>query len=606
MRRFLASLYRISSRAGFLAAALFLALIFWYLPHLLNLDAFRPHVKDVLESTFHCKVHVGGITGRLFPYPGLVIAPVVLVENSETPRLLASVGSVRMVLSGRALLKGKLEFKTLVFARPRILVHRVREASGLPRWILVSLPGTPASSGKVGIQEWQIRSGRIEIWDHTQTPSTRWEVDRLSGTFLPRLQTGTLGGTTSLIGKHTIVDATYNGAAAYPFQVSLKEIELNTLRFLLPLKCIPLDGKADLSLRMRFSPRLRLIVQLHQPRGAGEAELVAEPSARGTWGWTARGTNALLPGTDFAVPDWSAKNEAGEMAAFVHATSTSGARVDVLWKSLASLEVSVSTVTVRQLLQVFHLESKSPASTGGFRPFGFESWTITNGSMKALIRGTTAFDVQESAIDVAGMHLDLRGSFDLKAAGSHPQARVQGELSNIPMVGVVESFFPSPTPITGTGWANFNFTFPLSRGWVKELNGPVEVEVKDGILKALEGMYRVAAVLNLGNFLRLKFPDLTSDGIRFSDCSGHFVFQNGVLSTEDLFLHSPNMNIGVTGSLDIPGQTVSAKLRLEMLRFLEDILKFVPITNWIFKKPNKIFLPIAVSVEGPWRDPDIH
>ena len=128
------------------------------------------------------------------------------------------------------------------------------------------------------------------------------------------------------------------------------------------------------------------------------------------------------------------------------------------------------------------------------------------------------------------------------------------------------------------------------------------MEVKDGVLKALKTMYRIMAVLNLGNYLRLRLPSVTAAGIEFDELSGHLVFQNGVLSTEDLFLKSPNMNIGAKGSLDIPGRGVKATLRLEMLRFLEDILRDVPITHWIFKKPNKIFLPLVVSLEGPWDD----
>src|SRR5690349_581331 len=99
MRRFFASFYRITSRAGFLAAALILGLVFWYLPSLLNLDMFRPRVTEVLETTFHCKAIVGGITGQLIPSPGLVIAPVVLLEKTKAPRFLASVRAVRMSMS---------------------------------------------------------------------------------------------------------------------------------------------------------------------------------------------------------------------------------------------------------------------------------------------------------------------------------------------------------------------------------------------------------------------------------------------------------------------------------------------------------------------------
>jgi hypothetical protein len=66
------------------------------------------------------------------------------------------------------------------------------------------------------------------------------------------------------------------------------------------------------------------------------------------------------------------------------------------------------------------------------------------------------------------------------------------------------------------------------------------------------------------------------------------------------------MNMGAKGSLDIPARRVDCKLRVEMFRFLEDILRDVPITHWIFKKPNKIFLPLVVRIEGPWDNVDVH
>ena len=137
------------------------------------------------------------------------------------------------------------------------------------------------------------------------------------------------------------------------------------------------------------------------------------------------------------------------------------------------------------------------------------------------------------------------------------------------------------------------------------LCGPLQVEIKGGILRQLKTVYRIVSVLNLSNYLRLRFPQVTAQGIMFQSITGDLTFKNGVLSTENLFLRSPNMNIGVRGSLDIPGRSVETTLRLEMFRFLEDILRDVPITHWIFRKPSKIFLPLVVNISGPWNNVDI-
>src|ERR1035437_6012349 len=155
MRRFFASFFRIASRVGFLAFALILGFLFWNLPSLLNLDAFRPRLSDELETTFHCKVLIGRITAQLIPSPGLVIAPVVLLENAKTPLVLASVNAVRVSLSIRPLLKGDLEIKDIRFLRPRFIAHRIREPSGRSRWVMLTLPNAASSRETVGIAEWQ-------------------------------------------------------------------------------------------------------------------------------------------------------------------------------------------------------------------------------------------------------------------------------------------------------------------------------------------------------------------------------------------------------------------------------------------------------------------
>ncbi len=261
-------------------------------------------------------------------------------------------------------------------------------------------------------------------------------------------------------------------------------------------------------------------------------------------------------------------------------------------------------MTIRQILEIFKLQSASQQrSAQALNPVGYEPWRVNRGSLEAVIHDGTSFDVKESDIDFAAMHLDLAGTFDLTK--TNPQARLQGSLQNIPIIPVEESFFTPPSPVTGTGQGTLTLTFPLSADWIKGLSGQLQIEVDHGVVRSLKTNYRIFSVLNLGNYLRLRFPKVTAQGIVFEKLSGHFTFQNGVLSSDDLFLKSPDMNVGVKGTLDIPGKRLSSTLRLEMFRFLEDILKNVPITHWIFKKPNKIFLPLVVTVEGPLDNIDV-
>ena len=206
-------------------------------------------------------------------------------------------------------------------------------------------------------------------------------------------------------------------------------------------------------------------------------------------------------------------------------------------------------------------------------------------------------------MDFAGMQLNLTGSFPLTS--EKRLALIQGQLYNIPAASVVESFFQPPAPLSGTGQAQFQLTFPLSDQWVQGLTGSVQVQVNGGVLLFMKTFYRIVSVLNLSNYLRLRFPQVTARGIPFESIMGHLNFKNGVLSSDDLFLKSPSLNLGAKGTVDLVQEKIKIALRLEMLRFLEDIIKLVPITHWIFKKPNKILFPLVVTVTGPWDDVDI-
>jgi hypothetical protein len=325
--------------------------------------------------------------------------------------------------------------------------------------------------------------------------------------------------------------------------------------------------------------------------------------------WSVEGTHFDLEGTALHVPEWSAQGGAQGISVYVRGTTDDGGTAEVAWAkpaaaSDATLQVDVSSVTVRQVLQIFKLESK-PASrvADAMNPYGYEKWLIDKASMESTIESTGSLTVQDSDIDLAGMHVDLSGTFDLGKA--KPMASIQGDAMHLPVSSVLESFFSPPATLTGTAQADFQLQFPLSAGWLRGMNGSIDLQITNGVLRSLKTIYRIVSVLNLGNYLRLRFPQVAAQGITFESIAGHLVFKDGFLSTEDLFLKSPNMNVGAKGWVDVPGKHMDATLRLEMFRFLEDVLRDVPITHWIFKKPNKIFLPLVVRLLGPWDDMDI-
>jgi uncharacterized protein YhdP len=601
------STYRIALRAGILSVALLIAFVLWYLPNFSNLDAFRPEIIDLLEKNFHCRVLLGNVHAELVPLPGLSLRQVTLVDPAEKSRVLASAQSVHLWISIRTLLTGRPRISAIRFWKPRFILHR--HARG---WSMLLLPEVESPGAMPQISDVEIRSGAFEIWDHTT--GGKWVFDRLFGGFKIQPQTGKLSGQTASLGKRCFINLQYNGAASPPVTVRVENISLasavkSILHMDIPLHDIP----GQCLLTVRTTPGLQIETVFSQP-GGGSFTASAKPGNRGRWAWTGNGKNFGIAGTAIKVLDFSAEGNPFSASATAHAATEEGGLAHIQWSQASdgreNLSVTVSSVTIRQILEIFDLQSTPnvnphPPHAGEasveFHPYAYESWRIESGTVTAKMQGIT-FTVSSGNFDLAGMHMDLTGEF---SGGSSPSARIAGDIQHIPVDRIAADFYGSPPPITGTGKIYYSLSFPLKGQWVTGLNGPIQMGIDDGVLRMFKTIYRIFSVLNLSNYLTLRIPQVQAKGVEFGKCSGNLTFQNGILSTDDLFLKSPNMNLGVKGSLDIPKENIRAVVRLELFRFLEDVLKYTPVTHWLFKRPNKIFLPLVVSVKGPWNDVEI-
>ncbi len=343
--------------------------------------------------------------------------------------------------------------------------------------------------------------------------------------------------------------------------------------------------------------------------GTGSLVFSAEGKGKQDLRWSVDGTNFRLTepgGKSLGIPEWTASGDTHHISVSAHGVSESGGTADATWNSPlppaeSTIEVDISSLTVGQVLDAFDVPHASPKA--GSHPMTYESWKISGASLGGVIRPGVSFALEDSYLDVAGMHLDVSGLFDL--AKKPVQAHLKGQASNVPVAQVVESFFSPPSPMTGTGQIDFALDFPLAANWISLLNGPCTVTVQNGVLRLLKTAYRIASVLNLGNYLRARLPKVSAEGIVFESFTGHLLFRNGLVESNDLFLKSPDMNVGAKGWVDIPNHRMDLIMRLELLRFLEDVLRDVPIIHWLFKKPNKILLPLVVRVMGPWDDVEI-
>ncbi len=608
------SFSRITRWSAFLSAALLLALSLRHLPDFLELDEFRPDVVRALEENCHCKVMVGNIQGELLPYPGLAAGHVVFLEPTPKPRILAYASAVHFGVSWKSMAKHGLHFRVVRFWQPRFFLRRERGATQDIRWVFLGSPTDVEAKQNSEINRWEVRNGTLEVQDKTTRPTRSWVFDRLNGFYRVDLQSAELSGRVPAVGAKSSFIVHYDASVVH--------VQVRAAAWAAMTVSVDAHGAGrrwDMQGHVRHY-QAQVVRPWFDERwtngltGPGSIDFSARSGpVPGAWSWTATGKGFGFGQTVLRIDEWTAEATHRSLTVHVAANTPEGGVLHVNWEKPSpeeaqSLRVDVASVTVRQILQVFDLEAPTPRANGlpggqSWNPHGYEPWRLTRGSMNALIRPDVSFEVQQSSVDIAGMHSDLKGTFGLTRAD--PQARIQGVLQNIAAAPVVESFFAPPAPISGTAQVDYTLSFPLSATWIQGLNGTLQVQVNKGVLRFLKTYYRITSVLNLGTYLSFRFPKLTAQGIAFETVTGHLAFQNGVLSAEDLFLKSPSMNLGAKGSVDIPAARMDVKLRIELFRFLEDVLKVVPITHWIFRKPNKILFPLVVTVAGPWENPDI-
>ena len=438
--------------------------------------------------------------------------------------MLASVETVHLWFSGESL-KGSLRFRAIRFWKPRFILHRNAGMPGEGSWQLLSLPSRSSGSlsAPSSIDEWQVRGGRIEIWDHAVTPTTQWEADQFNGAFFSSRQAGALTGRVPQLGRWALLDLHYDGTTAFPLQARLSAVEFGAIQSLFHTRIPALEGVADFRMEARFQPTMKIQAELEPvllPRlngrrirghaiwgghhlhvhlqslaslpmivalegglagndwtlqttvkgydtalvrgfysqawldrleGPGSVEIMAK-SLSGSWNWSATGRNFEFEGTGLRVPEWNAQGDPQHMAVGVQGTAPEGGTVAVVWSLPsgsrdAALQVDVSSMTVEQVLGVFHWHTA----------VGYEPWVISEGSIRSVIHDKASLEVQDGDFTVGAMHLTLSGTFDL--ATSSAQAHLEGELKNIPVQPVLESFLKPPSPVTGTGKLNFEFKF---------------------------------------------------------------------------------------------------------------------------------------------------
>ncbi|PJE79983.1 hypothetical protein CI610_01045 [invertebrate metagenome] len=159
----------------------------------------------------------------------------------------------------------------------------------------------------------------------------------------------------------------------------------------------------------------------------------------------------------------------------------------------------------------------------------------------------------------------------------------------------------------------------------QQLKGSMELNIKKGLLKKLEGgsgALKLFGILNTDSLIRrlkLDFSDLYESGISFDEISGQLDFSNGLVSiNEPIEIKGPSSDFALSGIIDAKKETINANMIVTIplssnLPILSVLLGTAPQVAGIIYIADKLvgkqvdkLASVRYKISGTFDDPEVN
>ncbi len=167
------------------------------------------------------------------------------------------------------------------------------------------------------------------------------------------------------------------------------------------------------------------------------------------------------------------------------------------------------------------------------------------------------------------------------------------------------------TGITGNVMGRGGFTLALKSdpgdpaAILRTMDGTASIAVNDGTIRRLSVMSKVMSIMNISNYLRLKFPKLDTEGIPFDSMTGDFVLEDGTLTTEDFYFDSRVMKMSAVGSYDAANDNLDMVMGFQLLQTIDLIVNKIPVVGYILTGDDGNLFTTYFKVTGSMGDPTV-
>jgi hypothetical protein len=191
----------------------------------------------------------------------------------------------------------------------------------------------------------------------------------------------------------------------------------------------------------------------------------------------------------------------------------------------------------------------------------------------------------------------VQATSDDMALDFHPMARNQDFSSTVACLA------GRPFQMTG----NLDFSGRVkgrgqSKDLVKSLQGPLEMEAKDGRIFQEPIVLKILAFLNLTELLVGEKDDPLKKGVDYKSLQAKGELRSGKLTIQELVLDSSAMQMASQGEIDFVNRRMDLVIAVAPLKTVDWIVKHIPGVGYIL---DGTLISIPIRIQGDLKDPRI-
>lgn len=137
---------------------------------------------------------------------------------------------------------------------------------------------------------------------------------------------------------------------------------------------------------------------------------------------------------------------------------------------------------------------------------------------------------------------------------------------------------------------------------VKNLKGPLQITLRNGVIEQDKFVARILEVLNVTEIVKGRLPDLSTTGFAYTTMTLQGEFKNGKLLVQKYFMDGETLNLIGKGEIDLVEKTLEIQLLAAPFKTVDTIIKYLPGVNYLL---GGSLIAIPISITGNLDDPQV-